>query len=90
MSCLRDYLPNETMIVTEASSTRGALWSFAVTADDGTTIVQDNGTRFAAPLVSGAAGLLISFDSSLTAARVKQLLDAAVTMSGQNAVSARR
>ena len=98
-SCLRDYLPNETMIVTGASSTRGALASFsvtgmpisiaapasAVTTDDGTAIVQDNGTSFAAPLVSGAAGLLISFDSSLTAARVKQLLDTGAIQGGRMA-----
>ena len=98
-AAVADYLPNETMIVTGASSTQGALWSDAVTGtpisiaapaeavttDNGTAIVQADGTSFAAPLVSGAAGLLISFDSSLTASRVKQLLDTGAIQGGRMA-----
>lgn len=98
-AAVADYLPNETMIVTGASSTRGTLAPFAVTGapisiaapaeavttDDGGAIIQDDGTSFAAPLVSGAAGLLLSFDPSLTASRVKQLLDTGAIDGGRMA-----
>lgn len=61
----------------------------AVTDVDG-TIVLDQGTSFAAPLVAGAAGLLASFDgASMTAARMKQLLVTAATDSATD-LSGRR
>jgi subtilisin family serine protease len=45
----------------------------------------DRGTSFAAPLVSGLAGLLLSFDSRLTAQQVKQLIVDGATVGGRTA-----
>lgn len=48
---------------------------------------QISGTSFAAPAVSGIAGLLFAFDPSLTADSVKQLLLAGATAGGRVATS---
>jgi hypothetical protein len=48
--------------------------SFGGAADADWTITSTSGTSFSAPLVAGVAGLLKSFDPSLTTADVKRLL----------------
>jgi hypothetical protein len=52
---------------------------------DGSGVSRQTGTSFAAPQVSGAAGLLFAFDSSLTAAGARSLLIAAAERSGRRA-----
>src|SRR6185437_12012865 len=81
-------LPGQVLVVASASPMAGQLSSFSdsgslvdvaapgeqVTALDDFGTEPVSGTSFAAPLVSGIAGLLFSFDPSLTTAQVKQLV----------------
>ena len=85
---IADSLPTESIIVTGANFQRGDLSADATGAGkidiaapgqsvavmDGAGVSAATGSSFATPLVSGAAGLLFAFDSTLTASEVKQLI----------------
>jgi len=88
-AAVADYLPGETMIVTGADLVAGSLAPLSVTGsavslaapaidvagDSGSgQAILVSGTSFAAPLVSGLAGLLFSFDPRLGAQEVRQLI----------------
>lgn len=79
---------SEQLLAGEASS--GPIVQI-VAPGKGVTALDENGapitvqgSSFAAPLVSGAAGLLFAFDSALTAASVKQLLIDGARLGGRD------
>jgi hypothetical protein len=87
-TAIGDSLPTETLVVTGAGSTRGTLSpgatglgnisiaapGEAVAVMDASGVHQGDGTSFATPLVSGAAGLLFGFNPNLTASEVRGFL----------------
>jgi hypothetical protein len=94
---LVDTFPQQVLVVGSSDSSR-ALSSFSglgsnveivapgsnVATMSGTgTIVRASGTSLSAPLVSGTAGLLLSFDSTLTAADLKALVIAGAQAGGR-------
>lgn len=96
-----DSLPTQTLIVTAASAQKGKLLSEAtgtgaidiaapgenVAVSDGRGQWTVSGTSPATALVSGAAGLLFAFDSTLTADSVRAWLIRAAVNSGRKAGS---
>ncbi len=98
---LRDSLPATTLVVTASSRDSGiAVFSppggsrvrpdVAAPGKDVPTYTQSGGasltgTSFAAPLVSGIAALLFSFDSSLSASEVRDAIVQAATNRGRRA-----
>ncbi|HUK21803.1 MAG TPA: S8 family serine peptidase [Gemmatimonadales bacterium] len=102
MPTIKDSFPNQTLVVAsgantlgqlDTTSSRGALVDVAAPGDSVgvltrfDTTVRSRGTSFAAPLVSGLAGLLFSFDPSLTASQVRQLIIDGADSSGMTAGS---
>ena len=96
---IADSLPNETLIVTAAGVSAGQLLGDAtgigsidlaaagekVAVMDSSGVSQQSGSSFAAPLVSGTAGLLFDFDSTLTAVQVRTYIKDAAVASGRTA-----
>ena len=92
-----DSLPDESLVVTGAGVTAGRLLVGAtgvgkidlaapgekVTVMDSSGVSQQDGSSFATPLVSGTAGLLFAFDSTLTAVQVRNFILNAATISGR-------
>ena len=81
----------QSMSVTGSASNYGPLVSIFAPGEHvgfvspDSTDQYDSGTSYAAPLVSGVAGLLFSFDPSLSAADVKQLILAGARADGRTA-----
>lgn len=85
-TAIADSLPTETIIVAGAGWHAGALWQGSTMSGNidiaapaelvptytGTDTTSSYGTSFAAPLVTGTAGLLFSFDPTITASEAKQ------------------
>jgi hypothetical protein len=98
---IADSLPNETLIVTAAGVSAGQLLGDAtgsgsidlaapgenVAVMDSSGVSQRSGSSFAAPLVSGTAGLLFDFDSTLTAEQVRIYIKDAAVAGGRMAGS---
>ena len=97
LTAIADSLPG--LIVTGAGATPGSLSRFAtgtgridiaapgdaVTVMDVAGVHPDSGSSFAAPLVTGAAGLLFSWDPTLTADQVRRYLIEGADSSGRRA-----
>lgn len=98
-TAVADSLPDETLIVTAAGVSAGRLLVGAtgvgsidlaapgeqVTVMDSSGVSQRDGSTFATPLVSGTAGLLFGFDSTLTAIQVRTYIKDAAAASGRRA-----
>jgi hypothetical protein len=88
LTAIADSMPSETLIVSAAGSTKKLLAPGATGAghiditapgedvwvSDSNAVLQQSGASFAAPQVTGAAGLLFAFDSTLTADSVQAYL----------------
>jgi hypothetical protein len=99
ISGIADSLPDETLIVTAASASQGQLLHAAtgrgsidlaapgenVAVMDTTGVHQVSGSSAATPLVSGTAGLLFAFDSTLTAVQARTYIKNSATLGGRTA-----
>lgn len=97
---LKDSFPNDVLVVGATDSNQayptyadtGRLVSVAAPGTDvgvlgvnAPTVVTDSGTSFSAPMVTGIAGLLLSFDSTLTTADLVNEIKAGAQLGGRTA-----